>query len=50
MSEHFWFIRFAHISYGRFIAIRYNFKLLKYVQELLVILVIGMRGYVQKEI
>ena len=37
----------AHISYGRFIAIRYNFKLSTYVQEPLVI---GRRGCVQREV
>ena len=37
----------ARVSYGRFTAIRYNFKLLKYVQEQLVI---GRRGCVQGEI
>jgi hypothetical protein len=31
------FIRFARISYGRFIAMRYNFKLSTYIQEPLVI-------------
>jgi hypothetical protein len=41
------FIRFACISYGRFIAIRCKFKLSTYVQELLVI---GRRGRVQREI
>jgi len=39
------FIRFACISYGRFIAIRYKFKLSTYVQ---VPLVIGRRGCVQR--
>jgi len=41
------FIRFACISYGRFIVICYKFKLSVYVQELLVI---GRRGCVQREI
>jgi len=40
------FIRFARISYGRFIAVRYTFKLSTYVQEPLVI---GRRGFVQRE-
>jgi hypothetical protein len=31
------FIRFAHISYRQFTAIRYKFKLSTYIQELLVI-------------
>jgi hypothetical protein len=41
------FIRFAHISYRRFIAICYKFKLLTYIQEPLMI---GRRGLVQREI
>jgi len=41
------FIRFACTSYGRLIAIHYKFKLLTYVQELMVI---GRRGCVQREI
>ena len=41
------FIRFACISYGRFIAMRYNFKLSTCIQEPLVI---GGRGCVQREI
>ena len=41
------FIRFAHIGYGPFIAIRYKFKLSTCVQEPLVI---GRRGCVQREI
>jgi hypothetical protein len=41
------FIRFARISYGRFIAIRYKFKLSTYIQEPLVIC---RRGWVQREI
>ena len=40
------FIRFARISYGRFIAVPYKFKLSTYVQELLVI---GRRGFAQRE-
>jgi len=41
------FIRFACISYGRFIAIHCKFKLSMYIQEPLVI---GRRGCVQGEI
>jgi len=41
------FIGFACISYGRFIAIRYKFKLSTYVQEPLVI---GRKGCVQRGI
>jgi len=41
------FIRFAGVSYGRFIAIRYKFKLPTYVEEPLVI---GGRGCVRREI
>jgi len=41
------FIRSAHVSYRRFIAIRYKFKLSTCVQEPLVI---GRRGCVQREI
>ena len=41
------FLRLAHISYGRFIGIRYNFKLSTYVQEPLLI---GRSGCGQREI
>jgi len=41
VAEHFWFIRFARISYGRFIAIHYMYNLSTYVQEPFVI---GRRG------
>jgi hypothetical protein len=41
------FMRFAAISYRRFIAIRYKFKRSTHIQELLVI---GRRGCVQREI
>jgi len=41
------FIRFAGISYGRFIAIRYKFKLSTYVEEPLVV---GCRGCVQRDL
>ena len=47
VAEHFFvylFIRFAGISYGRFIAMSCKFKLSTYVQEPLVI---GGRGCVQ---
>jgi len=40
------FLRFASVSYGRFIAIHYNFKLSTYVQETLVI---DRKGCVQRE-
>jgi hypothetical protein len=41
------FITFAHISYGRFIAMHYKFNLSTYVQEPLVV---DRRGCVQREI
>jgi hypothetical protein len=37
------FIRFAHISYGRFIAVRYKFKLSTYILELLAIVGVDYR-------
>jgi hypothetical protein len=49
-AEHFeyiFFIRFARISYRRFIAIRYKFKRSTYIQEPLII---GRRGSVRREI
>jgi hypothetical protein len=43
----FLFVRFAHTSYGRFIAICYKVKRSTYIQEPLVI---GRRDFVQREI
>jgi len=52
VAEHFWYIcllgiSIAGLSYGRFVAIRYQFKLLTYVQEPLVLC---RRGYLQRDL
>jgi hypothetical protein len=52
VAEHFWYScllgrAIAGLSYGRFIAIRSEFKLPTYIQEPLVI---GRRGYLQRDL
>jgi len=52
VAEHFLFIclldrAIADLRYERFIAIRYKFKLLTYIQEPLVI---GRRGYLRRDL
>ena len=52
LAQHFWYIcllvkAIAGLSYGRFIATSYKFKLPTYIQEPLVL---GRRGYLQRDL